>query len=435
MELFSKFVCTNCQEDIPGIRIHCCECSDYESCLQCFSAGAEIGQHRNTHNYKFMDAGTLSIFRGKNPPGGWSAKEELLLLDSVEQYGFGNWQDISKHIETKSPEDAKEEYISKFLNGTIGRHTWGPQFENRPVLKDYTHPMDTSQITKASIVADKVPALDILPEEAQQLGYLPNREDFEIEYDAAAEKIVSNLSFTPEDDDGDLKLAQIRMYSRHLKERSRRKKLVRDYQLAAQYFRDSAGRRNKSKEAKEFRDKFRPFAQFFSSPQYERLLYSLEEERSLRNRLSELARYRNAGVSKIQDCIYWEQQTALQARAAAFQGHQKGKVTTNTDRLAFLNHLKEGNFKATLPTADEASGSSGGGGGGAKELNQLQEVAGQTRRQLLLNNEMQLCSVTSTPVTNYITLKAIMLSDPARQPSNASEKIMKNYFSKCGWLP
>lgn len=39
MELFAKFVCTNCQEDIPGIRIHCTECTDYESCLQCFAAG------------------------------------------------------------------------------------------------------------------------------------------------------------------------------------------------------------------------------------------------------------------------------------------------------------------------------------------------------------------------------------------------------------
>ena len=33
----------------------------------------------------------------------WSAREEIRLLDAIEQYGFGNWQDISKHIETKAP--------------------------------------------------------------------------------------------------------------------------------------------------------------------------------------------------------------------------------------------------------------------------------------------------------------------------------------------
>lgn len=82
-----------------------------------------------------MDPGILSIFRGKNS---WSAREELHLLDAVEQFGFGNWEDIAKHIETRSPEDAKEEYISKFLSGTIGRNTWKLAADQRPKLTDHT---------------------------------------------------------------------------------------------------------------------------------------------------------------------------------------------------------------------------------------------------------------------------------------------------------
>jgi transcriptional adapter 2-beta len=39
--------------------------------------------------------------------GGWSAREELHLLDAIEQFGFGNWEDISRHIETRSPEGNK----------------------------------------------------------------------------------------------------------------------------------------------------------------------------------------------------------------------------------------------------------------------------------------------------------------------------------------
>jgi hypothetical protein len=39
--------------------------------------------------------------------GGWSAREELHLLDAIEQFGFGNWEDISRHIETRSPEGIK----------------------------------------------------------------------------------------------------------------------------------------------------------------------------------------------------------------------------------------------------------------------------------------------------------------------------------------
>lgn len=33
-ELFDKYSCTNCQEDIPGIRVHCAECTDFDLCLQ-----------------------------------------------------------------------------------------------------------------------------------------------------------------------------------------------------------------------------------------------------------------------------------------------------------------------------------------------------------------------------------------------------------------
>ena len=34
----------------------------------------------------------------------WTAKEEVRLLDGIEQFGFGNWEDIGAHIETKSAE-------------------------------------------------------------------------------------------------------------------------------------------------------------------------------------------------------------------------------------------------------------------------------------------------------------------------------------------
>ena len=34
---------------------------------------------------------------------GWSAREDTILLDSVEKYGIGNWEDVAKSIDTKSP--------------------------------------------------------------------------------------------------------------------------------------------------------------------------------------------------------------------------------------------------------------------------------------------------------------------------------------------
>ena len=55
------------------------------------------------------------IDRGGNSNGGpngddgseeWNAREEMRLLDAVEQFGYGNWKDISGFIETKTPEQA-----------------------------------------------------------------------------------------------------------------------------------------------------------------------------------------------------------------------------------------------------------------------------------------------------------------------------------------
>lgn len=411
-----------------------------------YVVGAEIGIHRNFHTYKFMDAGTLSVFKGRN---GFSSKEHLHLLDAIEQFGFGNWQDISKHIETKSPEDAKEEYIAKFLHGTIGRHTWSTQFENRPVLKDHTIPHEASKLVRASTTSDKIPPLDILSEEAQQLGYLMNREDFEIEYDASAEQIISHLDMKQEDEEMDLKikLAHIQAYSRRLKERMRRKRLVRDYQLAAQFFRGS--RRYKTKDQREFRDRFKTFCQFFTSPQYERLIYSLEEERQLREKLANLNGYRAAGLQKIDDCIYYEQQQMLLRsnstgnNSGGYSQPKSKGIVGNTERLQFLNQLVQARSKTvtgvTAPQTvnDHYTSHTKNQPNDAdvpKEISQLQELAVQTRRQLLSSNEMQLCSVTSVPATNYITLKTIMLSDMAKPPANTTEKLIKNYFTKSGWL-
>ena len=67
----------------------------------------------------------LNFYRGGNSNGGangwsdgadeWNAREEMRLLDAVEQFGYGNWKDISGFIETKTPEQASL---------LLGLHIW-----------------------------------------------------------------------------------------------------------------------------------------------------------------------------------------------------------------------------------------------------------------------------------------------------------------------
>lgn len=56
----------------------------------------------------------------------------------------------------------------------------------------------------------------------------------------------------------------------------------------------------------------RPFAQFLNAGEHEQLITSLERERELRHRLSELKRYRSLGLTTQEEIIHYEQHAAFQ---------------------------------------------------------------------------------------------------------------------------
>ncbi|XP_012268704.1 transcriptional adapter 2B isoform X2 [Athalia rosae] len=367
-DLYAKYNCTYCQEDIAGLRVKCVECADFDLCLQCFSAGAEIGSHKNDHPYQFMDSGTISIFSGR---GNWTAREQLRLLDAIEQFGFGNWEDISKHIETRTPDEAKEEYIARYLEGNIGKHTWPSTESYKPNLTDQT---SSDHGPLSPDLTSRLPPLDVTPEEAAQLGYMPQRDDFERDYNHEAESLVSSLFLNPaEDDDLDiaLKLAQVDMYTNNLRERARRKRVVRDYQLVSSFFaatrKDRAVKKKYSKEDREFRERTRMFAQFYTAQEYEQFLTNLERERELRLRLTELGRYRENGITRHEECAHFEQvmaQTQGQAETVEHWTEKKSGSSgpsTPTHRQFLKKREEEKNCCSIDPKctskADSASNS------------------------------------------------------------------------------
>lgn len=58
---------------------------------------------------------------------------------------------------------------------------------------------------------------------------------------------------------------------------------------------------------REFRDRMRVFAQFYTAQEHEQFLTNLERERELRLRLSELYRYRENGITRHEECAHLEQ--------------------------------------------------------------------------------------------------------------------------------
>ena len=61
-------------------------------------------------------------------------------------------------------------------------------------------------------------------------GFMPLREDFDVEYENDAESLLADMEFSPEDHPGDrdLKLQVIKIYNSKLAERDARKRFVID---------------------------------------------------------------------------------------------------------------------------------------------------------------------------------------------------------------
>ncbi|XP_039757533.1 transcriptional adapter 2B isoform X1 [Pararge aegeria] len=439
-DLYAKYNCTYCQEEINGVRVRCAECKDFDICLQCFSLGAEIGAHKNDHSYQFMDSGAFGIFLGRSS---WSANEEVRLLDAIEQFGFGNWEDISKHIETRSPDEAKDEYITRYLEGSIGRATWGNvESTSRPLLQCADR--DEGPLSPSAI--SRLQPLAVAADEAAQLVYSSNRDDFETEHDHEAEQLISALSLNSEDDELDvaLKLSQVDIYTRRLRERTRRKRLVRDYQLVSVFFNNQRNKQKTlgklAKEKKDFLERLRWTAQFYGRSEQAAVVAGLWRERELRVRLAELHRYRLAGVTRLEECAHYEQHAAhrkhphhLDVRRAmgssgCLDTHQiKDQTLTSTQLLRKRD--AESGLSSTSPKCTR----DGSTACGCSKKSSCNSNGAGCSTQLLTTNEMQLCNVLNLPPTQYVTMKGVLLR---RAPTHDSELdlAIRHYLHNAGWV-
>ncbi|XP_049784446.1 transcriptional adapter 2B-like isoform X1 [Schistocerca gregaria] len=444
-DLFAKYNCTYCQEDITGLRIKCAECPDFDLCLQCFSAGGEIGQHRNDHAYQFMDSGAIGVGLGR---GGWSAREELHLLNAIEQYGFGNWEDISRHIETRTSEEAKEEYISRFIEGSIGRLTWPPAQSSKSKLTDQTC---TNSDPLSPTLTAQLPPMDITPEEATQLGYMPQRDDFEREYDNGAESLVSSLfvnNIEDEELDIALKLAQVDMYTRHLRERARRKRLVRDYQLVSQFFasnrKDRPVQRKKlSKEEREFQDRMRVFTQFHTAQEHEHFLHNLQRERELRLRISELMRYRRNGLTQHEECTHFEQQRLQFEEWKEKRSGSSGSILSSQSRKRERNDDGSSSIEERSTCRSSRSPSHDSSGDGVETMTP-EEISTLPEYHLLTPHEVKLCTSLNMKPSQYLTWKTLLLREHGRKgakkedflssENSGPETQILHYLVNSGWI-
>ena len=331
--------------------------------------------------------------RGFSPH--WNAREEMRLLDAVEQFGYGNWKDIAGHVETKSAEQAKEEYIKHYIHGLVGKHTWKEELRGYAV--DHTQregAVDRGPLSPT--LTGKLPPIAVSGQEALLLGYMPHRDDFE-DFDKSTERLVAQIADKSVEDEGvdvALKLAQVDIYERRLREQVRRKRVARDYQLVSRFYREnpivqiglggklSGGKLSPTKISNQVKavkkgdgprqeliDALKPMTQFYTAQEFAQCVTNLCVEKELKVRVKELLRYRENGLRSTDELVPFEcerfKRELKVKRLAKMKMIYGGAIPTPPSR--FLPAHGDYSLKAILDPEHEekaaaAAGAAGGGG-------------------------------------------------------------------------
>ncbi|XP_050438344.1 uncharacterized protein LOC126844297 [Adelges cooleyi] len=129
------FFCTYCQDEISKfpsraesgydsmtIVVRCATCEDFYLCLMCFSSGAEIGHHKNFHDYKLVSFSKPNLYPEKllNAIEEWVSEDTDRLL-GVNKKLIAGWKDVANSVGSKNPEDVKREYTNTYIDGPMGQ--------------------------------------------------------------------------------------------------------------------------------------------------------------------------------------------------------------------------------------------------------------------------------------------------------------------------
>ena len=247
-----KITCDSCFKDISHvILIQCAECDDLDLCVECFGSGVELSQHKATHSYRVLRPLDFPVYTSD-----WRADEELLLLEGCEQFGVGNWKDISEHIGSKEPETCEAHFHLIYLNWTDApnpnpRHLIKSDPSEKPaiLMPSKVAPIVAKKSKKDSDVHEPTPAsLQSVPANHEITGYMPGRREFETETENEAEMALKDLQFN-EDDSAfdiskirtrllvvfiyflDLKLSMLDIYSGVLERRMAKKMFIFEHNL------------------------------------------------------------------------------------------------------------------------------------------------------------------------------------------------------------
>jgi transcriptional adapter 2-alpha len=186
------------------------------------------------------------------------------VLKGIEKYGVGNWKVISEKVDISKTVKQMEDHYWQLYLGVHG-YCLPCQYTTldgvRNVADSFPHPHEVATdsgveepVSDADLYRIPVAPGHVRGEMVQrdrevgrtgsdrsdinakiaQLpgneipGFMPLRQDFEVEYENDAELLLADMEFSPDDhpSERELKLQVIRIYNQKLEERTKRRKFV-----------------------------------------------------------------------------------------------------------------------------------------------------------------------------------------------------------------
>ncbi|VFQ82390.1 unnamed protein product [Cuscuta campestris] len=349
----ASYHCNYCNKDITGrVRIKCAMCSDFDLCIECFSVGVEVHPHKSNHPYRVMDILSFPLLCpdwnadeemlllegiemygiGKwaevcehvgtktkdaciehytntylNSPYfplpdmthvvGRNIKELLdMTKENVEDMkGFASLGEIAQKdgfVLRVKVEDANR---SGSAGHFISASNAGIKKPSNVLAKDQTDSVKLEDIVSVVNLGSKKPKP--LKDEGTWLmnisGYNPKRHEFDPEYDNEAEQLLADMEFKENDteEERELKLRVLRIYSKRLDERQRRKKFIIERNLLY----PSELENTLSREEKDIWRHYDAFMRFHSKQEHEELLEAIISEHRILKKIKDLKEARAAG--------------------------------------------------------------------------------------------------------------------------------------------
>ena len=289
-EPFCRPSCPGCLMFISEPYIKCHQClPEVIICLRCFAKGKEFENHLNSHDYE-VRSNAFPIFADN-----WSAAEELKLLDTIMDVGFGNWTEVSKQIQTKNAAECEEHYMKFYVDD--------PR-QPLPVLPEnhvfgWYRPMTFR-------AGDDPPRPQANSEASSDLaGYMACRGDFSVEYDSFAESDIKDIVFEKDDDElaQELKIAALDIFWSRLKQRQFRKRIIKDYGLINIYKNQPL---TYGKQERLIRDALRVFTRLQNPEEHEQFTQAVLLQNYLQKQVKCLQEYRRAGLKSKKDAVIYE---------------------------------------------------------------------------------------------------------------------------------